>query len=299
MWQIESMQNIKIHLIDGTYELFRNYFGAPKVSSPKGVEVGAVRGLCRTLLALVTKEKATHVGVAFDHVIESFRNKLFDGYKTGEGIPEELALQFPLAERAASAMGFVMWPMVEFEADDALSSAAHKFKDDPRVEQILLCSPDKDLAQCVGGKVFCLDRRREITLDEAGVRAKFGVSPSSIADFLALVGDTADGIPGIPKFGEKAAAAVLSAYQTIEKIPDSGWSVSIRGADKLSETLRQNKEKALLYKTLATLRNDAPIQESLEDLEWRGAHQKELTELCDELGEVALLTRIKKWRQGR
>jgi 5'-3' exonuclease len=288
---------LKIHLIDGTYELFRNYFGPPKGLSPAGMEVGAVRGLCRTLLALITKEKATHIGIAFDHVIESFRNRLFEGYKTGEGMPEDLYKQFPLAERAAKAMGFVVWPMVEFEADDALCTAAARWANDERVSQVLICSPDKDLAQCViQDRVVCVDRRRELLLNEDGVKEKFGVPPGLIPDYLALIGDTADGIPGIPKWGEKATVALLQRYGSLEGIPAKAWDIKIRGAEKLAESLQAHQREALLYRVLATLRRDVPLAETLEDLEWRGADQAALTQLCQELGEVQLLTRIPRWR---
>ena len=287
----------KLHLIDGTYELFRNYFGPPRGLSPKGVEVGAVRGLCRTLLALITKEKATHIGIAFDQVIESFRNKLFAGYKTGEGMPDDLYKQFPLAEKAAKAMGFVVWPMIDFEADDALCTAAARWSKDERVGQVLVCSPDKDLAQCVvAERVVCVDRRRELTLNEAGVKEKFGVSPLLIPDYLALIGDAADGIPGIPKWGEKATVTLLQRYGALENIPASGWDIKIRGAEKLAESLQKYQAEAALYKVLATLRRDVPLTETLEDLEWRGADKEALTEVCQELGEVQLLTRIPRWR---
>ena len=220
---------MKIHLVDGTYELFRNHFGAPPKTSPDGREVGATLGLLRSLLMLLTHPDVTHVGVAFDHVIESFRNDLFAGYKTGAGVDPDLLAQFPLAEEAVAALGVVVWPMVEFEADDALATAAARFNKNGSVEQILVCSPDKDLAQVVSGnKIVCWDRRRDIIIDEAGVVAKFGVTPPSIPDWLALVGDAADGYPGIPGWGAKSAAAVLAQYQHLESIPDDAgqWQVS-------------------------------------------------------------------------
>lgn len=291
---------MKLHLIDGTYELFRNYFGAPSARNKDGVEVGATRGLCRTLLSLVTKEGATHVACAFDRVIESFRNQLFPGYKTGAGMPPELWAQFPLAERAAHALGMVVWPMTDFEADDALASAAERFLQDG-VEQILLCSPDKDLAQCVQGKrVVCLDRRRQILLDEEGVIAKFGVPPRSIPDFLALVGDSADGIPGIPRWGEKAASALLRHYVHLDRIPSQAadWEVKVRGAEALAEQLRTHLKEALLYRQLATLRRDAALHENLSDLEWKGARRKELETLCEEIGETRLIERVPRWRSA-
>jgi LSD1 subclass zinc finger protein len=290
---------MKVHLLDGTYELFRNYFGAPSAKAPDGREVGATRGFCRTLLSLLTKEGATHVACAFDHVIESFRNQLFAGYKTGEGIDPELWGQAPLVERASYALGVVVWPMVEFEADDALATGAARWAEAPGVEQVLLCSPDKDLAQCVrGDRVVCLDRRRNLVLNEAGVREKFGVSPASIPDFLALVGDAADGIPGIPRWGEKASAAVLARYGTIDAIPEeaSEWAVTVRGAASLAENLRKQRQEALLYRQLARLREDVPLKESLDDLAWRGARPEPLRAFCEELGDPNFFSRVSRWR---
>jgi len=212
---------MKIHLVDGTYELFRNHYGAPPKKAPDGREVGATLGLLRSLLLLLSTTDVTHIACAFDHVIESFRNDLFDGYKTGEGTDPDLLAQFNLAEEAVSALGVVVWPMVEFEADDALATAVARFKGDKSVEQIVICSPDKDLAQLVSGEhIICWDRRRDIVIDEAGVVEKYGVSPASIPDFLALVGDSADGIPGIPAWGAKSSANLLAHYEHIENIPD-------------------------------------------------------------------------------
>jgi 5'-3' exonuclease len=212
---------MKIHLVDGTYELFRSFFGAPAKKAPDGREVGATLGLLNSLLALLTKSGVTHVACAFDHVIESFRNDLFPGYKTSQGVAAELLAQFALAEQAVAALGIVVWPMVEFEADDALASAALRFRSEPGVEQVVICSPDKDLAQLVSGKeVVCWDRRRDIVYDEAAVLAKFGVRPSSIPDWLALVGDSADGYPGLLGWGPKSASAVLSRYEHFESIPE-------------------------------------------------------------------------------
>ncbi|HEY5112795.1 MAG TPA: 5'-3' exonuclease H3TH domain-containing protein, partial [Coriobacteriia bacterium] len=208
---------MKIHLVDGTYELFRSHFGAPPKKSPDGREVGATAGLLRSLFMLVSTPGVTHVACAFDHVIESFRNDLFPGYKTGEGVEKALLDQFPLAERTVATLGIVVWPMVEFEADDALATAASRFKDQPGVEQVVICSPDKDLAQSVcGASVICWDRRRDIVLDEEGVIDKFGVRPHSIPDWLALVGDAADGFPGIPGWGAKSASAVLARFDHLE-----------------------------------------------------------------------------------
>ncbi len=290
---------MKLHLVDGTYELFRAYFGAPELRSPGGQEVGATRGLLRSLLALVRDDGVTHVGVAFDHVIESFRNELFPGYKTGEGVPEELMAQFPLAERATEALGLVCWPMVGFEADDALATAAGRWADAPGVEQVLLCTPDKDLAQCVRGtRVVRLDRMRRLLLDEAGVNARFGVSPPSIPDWLALVGDDADGIPGIPRWGAKSASAVLGRFARIEDIPDDAgrWGLPVRGAAALAESLAARRAEAALYKRLATLRGDVPLQESLEDLEWQGARREQLEALCRELGDDDFVPRVPRFR---
>jgi 5'-3' exonuclease len=279
---------VRIHLVDGTYELFRAYYGAPPATAPDGREVGATRGLLRSLAALARHEGATHVGVAFDHVIESFRNDLYPGYKTGEGLDPALLGQFELAERAAAALGFAVWPMLEFEADDALATAAARFSDDAAVEQVVIASPDKDLAQCVRGtRVVCLDRLRRKTLDEAGVIAKFGVAPASIPDWLALVGDSADGYPGLPRWGAKSASAVLARWLHLERIPDQArdWGVPVRGADALAATLRERREDARLFRTLATLRADVPLTEPLDALRWRGPRREELARLCAELGD--------------
>ena len=289
---------MKIHLVDGTYELFRNHFGAPPKKAPDGREVGATLGLLRSLLLLLSNPDVTHVACAFDHVIESFRNDLFAGYKTGAGIDPDLLAQFQLAEEAVSALGLVVWPMVEFEADDALATAVGSFKDEKTVEQIVICSPDKDLAQLVSGqRVVCWDRRRDILIDEAGVLEKYGVSPASIPDWLALVGDSADGIPGIPGWGAKSSASVLAHYQHLEEIPDNPeeWGLSVRGATRLAENLAQGRIEAMLYRKLATLRQDVPIQEKLSDLEWRGAFEQ-LKELCRELGDEKIPERVSGWR---
>src|SRR5687767_6593075 len=281
---------MNIHLVDGTYELFRNHFGAPPKQSVSGQEVGATLGLMRSLLMLLQSPGVTHVGVAFDHVIESFRNDLYTGYKTSEGVDPNLLAQFPLAEEAVAALGVVVWPMVEFEADDALGTAAARFKKSKSVEQILICSPDKDLAQLVeGDKIVCWDRRREIILDEAGVVEKFGVSPQSIPDWLALVGDSADGYPGIPGWGAKSTSAVLSQYEHLESIPKDPlkWkvsSVSPGRAASLAESLSQRREEALLYRELATLRADVPLEEKLSDLKWQGAYPR-LKKICHEMGD--------------
>ena len=292
---------MKIHLVDGTYELFRNHFGAPPKKAPDGREVGATLGLLRSLLMLLGSPGVTHVAVAFDHVIESFRNELYTGYKTGEGVDPILLDQFPLAEKAVSALGLVVWPMIEFEADDALATAVSRFRKNKSVEQILICSPDKDLSQLVEGKkIVCWDRRRELIIDEAAVVEKFGVRPSSIPDWLALVGDSADGYPGIPGWGAKSAATVLAHYEHIESIPDDAgkWglkTISPGRAASLAESLAQRRTEALLFKELATVRVDVPIQEKLNDLKWQGAYPR-LKKICLELGDERIPERIPRWR---
>ena len=294
---------MNIHLIDGTYELFRNHFGAPPKKAPDGREVGATLGLLRSLYALLLTPGVTHVGVAFDHVIESFRNDLYAGYKTSAGVDPNLLAQFALAEEAVASLGIVAWPMVEFEADDALAAATARFKKLTSVQQIVLASPDKDLAQLVTGKrIVCWDRRRETVMDEAGVIAKFGVRPESIPDWLALVGDSADGYPGVRGWGAKSASAVLMQYKHLENIPADArkWkvdSISAGRAATLAEALATQHEEARLYRRLATLRSDAPIAENLRDLEWRGAHPR-LKDLCHELGDDKLPARIERWQRA-
>lgn len=288
---------MKIHLLDGTYELFRAYYGAPPRQDPQGREVGATLGILSSFMALLREDTTTHVAVAFDHVIESFRNELFNGYKTGEGIEPELRGQFELAEEACRALGLVVWPMVEFEADDAIAAGAARWRDHPGVEQVLLCSPDKDLAQCVvGSQVVSFDRRRDIVLDADGVVEKFGVAPASIPDYLALVGDAADGIPGVPRWGAKSTATVLARYGDLASIPDDAadWDVKVRGAATLAQNLAGMREAAELYKTLAILRTDVPLDEDLDDLEWRGA-SAELKELCERLGAPDMVERVERW----
>jgi 5'-3' exonuclease len=288
---------MKIHLVDGTYELFRSHFGAPSRKAPDGREVGATLGLLNSLLALLTKSGATHVACAFDHVIESFRNDLFSGYKTSEGVDAALLAQFALAEQAVAALGIVVWPMVEFEADDALASATLRFSGEAGVEQVVICSPDKDVAQLVlGNQVVCWDRRRDIVYDDAAVLAKFGVRPASIPDWLALVGDSADGYPGLSGWGAKSASTVLSRYDHLESIPDDPerWGLGSARARRLAESLRAHQEEVLLYRRLATLRQDVPLQERIADLEWRGAHQR-LKQLCEELGSATFPERVPRW----
>lgn len=291
---------MKIHLIDGTYELFRNHFGAPPKKAPDGREVGATLGLLRSLLMLLQSDGVTHIGVAFDHVIESFRNDLYTGYKTGEGVDPNLLAQFPLAEQAVAALGVVVWPMVEFEADDAIGTAATRFKKNKSVEQIVIGSPDKDLAQLVSGdRIVCWDRRREIIIDEAGVIEKFGVSPGSIPDWLGVVGDSADGFPGIPGWGAKSASSVLAQYKKLESIPKDAakWKVSAISAGRaasLVESLTQHWEEALLFRKLATIRTDVPLEENLNDLKWKGARE-DFNRFCQSLGDEKIPLRVTKW----
>ena len=278
---------MKIHLVDGTYELFRAYYAQPKRSAPNGQEVGAILGLMRTLIVLLRQEDVSHVACAFDSTVESFRNKLFAGYKTGDGVPGDLRSQFQLAERITSALGIVVWPMTEFEADDALASAVAKWSDTSELEQIVICSPDKDLAQMVTGQdVVCWDRRRGLILDESGVGEKFGVLPESIPDYLALVGDTADGIPGIPKWGAKSSGTVLNRYRHLECIPrdSSLWDVNVRSTKSLATNLTELNEQARLYRELATLRLDVPIEHSVDQVLWNGFFIDDLTSICAEFG---------------
>ncbi|HTQ08104.1 MAG TPA: 5'-3' exonuclease H3TH domain-containing protein [Polyangiaceae bacterium] len=287
---------MQIHLLDGTYELFRAFYAAPSARGRGGAEVGAARVLLRSLSGWFAATGVTHAAVAFDTVIESFRNRLFDGYKTGDGIEPDLLAQFPLAERVTRALGVVTWSMVEFEADDALATFAHRAAADERVERVNIVTPDKDLAQCVRGtRVVGCDRHRKIVLDEEGVKAKFGVPPSAIPDYLALVGDTADGIPGVPRWGAKSAAALLARFGDLTRIPPdpAAWGVSVRGADALAASLREHLDAALLYRELATLRCDVPLAETIDELELRGADRPLLEALAEELGDPAILDRAR------
>jgi 5'-3' exonuclease len=287
---------LKVHLLDGTYELFRSFYGPPPKQAPDGREVGATVYLMKNLLALLDDPEVTHLACAFDHEITSFRNDLYDGYKTGEGVDPLLLGQFELAEEAVAAMGIVVWPMVEFEADDAIATAALKFKDDQRVEQVVVCSPDKDLAQLVDDKVVCWDRRREIVYDEAAVIEKYGVAPASIPDYLALVGDSADGIPGITGWGAKSVATILSNFGHIEDISEDldTWGITAGRAMTLHRNLSENMDAALLYRQLTTLRFDVPLKESLDDLEWKGARPA-LKKLCEQLGANDIPEKISRW----
>ena len=257
--------------------------------------MGAVRGLLATLVSLLRERDVSHVAVAFDTEIESFRNEIFDGYKTGEGIEPDLFAQFELAERAIAALGVVLWSMVEFEADDGLATGAARFRDAPGVEQVIICSPDKDLSQCiVESRVICRDRRQGRDRNEEGVIEKFGVPPSSIPDWLGLVGDAADGIPGIKGWGAKSTATVLGHYKKIEAIPDAAadWAVKVRGQDRLAASLAAHREEANLYRRLATLRTDVPLAEGLDDLRWAGPRQDDLEALCREIGAEEILDRV-------
>ena len=282
-----------VHLIDGTYELFRHFFAVPPAKDASGQEIGAVRGVLASVVSMLEKG-ATHIGVATDHVVESFRNDLYPGYKTSEGVAPELLTQFPILEEALESMGVRVWPEVYFEADDALASAAANTAKDASVRQVFICTPDKDLAQCVTGtRVVQLDRRREILRDESGVVEKFGVKPQSIPDYLAVVGDSADGYPGVAGWGAKAAALVFSQYSHLEDIPKDlkGWHPSIKRARGLSESLFNAWEDALLFRTLATLRLDVPVFDSVEDLRWRGPRAN-FEETCRRMKAPELLRRV-------
>jgi 5'-3' exonuclease len=263
---------VEVHLIDGTYELFRHFYALPSAKDPDGREVAAVRGVMTSVLGMITAG-ATHVGVATDHVIESFRNRLWRGYKTGAGIDPLLLQQFPLLEEALTALGVTVWPMVEFEADDALAAAAEAAGRDARVDRVIICTPDKDLSQCVRGtRIVQMDRRARTIRDEAGVIARFGVPPASIPDYLALVGDTSDGYPGLPGWGAKSAAAVLARYLHLEAIPEDWrtWGVNAASPARLARTLDSERQNALLFRTLATLRTDIAVFDSVDDLCWQG-----------------------------
>ena len=281
-----------VHLIDGTYELFRHFYAVPSAKDANGQEVAAVRGVLTSVLSMFERG-ATHLGVATDHIVESFRNDLYPGYKTSEGVPQELLSQFPILEETLGAMGVMVWPMVYFEADDALASAASNASKDGSVNQVLICTPDKDLSQCVvGTRVVQLDRRRDILRDEAGVVAKFGVKPESIPDYLAVVGDSADGFPGLAGWGAKAAALTLSQYPHLEKIPEDwrAWHPSIRKARLLSESLFNQWDDALLFRTLATLRLDVPVFDTVADLRWNGPRSN-FAEYCQRMKSPDLLRR--------
>jgi len=263
---------LKVYLVDGTYELFRHYYALPSARDEDGREVAAVRGVLASVLGMV-KEGATHIGVATDHVIESFRNDLWPGYKTSDGTEPDLWAQFPLLEEILSAAGIVVWPMIEYEADDALAAAAVAAARDARVEQVLICTPDKDLAQCVrASRIVQLDRRKRTIIDEAGVVRKFGVSPESIPDYLALVGDSSDGYPGLPGWGAKSSAAVLARFRHLEGIPKDWheWGIKVASAGALADTLSREWDRAVLFRKLAILRTDIPLFQDVEELRWSG-----------------------------
>jgi 5'-3' exonuclease len=288
-----------VHLVDGTYELFRYFFAMPPTADVNGREIGAVRGVLNSVLSMIERG-ATHIGVATDHVVESFRNDLYPGYKTSEGVPAQLLSQFPILEEALEAMGVVVWPMVEYEADDALASASSKAARDDGVTRVLICTPDKDLSQCVvGTRVVQLDRRREILRDEAGVVARFGVKPESIPDYLAVVGDSADGFPGLAGWGSKSAALTLSQYTHLEEIPKNwrDWHASIRKAETLSASLFNSWDDALLFRTLATLRLDVPVFDTVADLLWTGP-RPDFGPLCQQMKSPDLSGRAIRARPG-
>jgi 5'-3' exonuclease len=292
---------MKLHLVDATFELFRAYYSRPAQRAPDGRPVNAVRGLIESMLSLLREADVTHVGAATDYVIESWRNDVYPGYKSSAGMDPDLLVQFRDAERALRALGITTWPMVEDEADDGLATAVARFAHDPRLEQVVIASVDKDLAQCVEGeRVVLRDRMRRITYDEAGVMAKFGVPPPSIPDYLALVGDSSDGYPGLPGWGSKTAAAVLARWRHLEHIPVSAseWDVPVRGAATLARTLDEQRDAAYLYRRLARLNTDATITGTLDDLEWRGVPRAAFTALCEELGLRSMPGRVHRWQEA-
>ena len=291
---------MKIHLVDGTYELFRHFFALPPAQDARGGEIAATRGVLASMLSLL-EEGATHVGVATDHVIESFRNDLYPGYKTGDGIDPALRNQFEPLEELLAAAGFRVFAMVEHEADDALATAAETAAADPRVEQVLVCTPDKDLAQCVRGtRIVQLDRRKRQLCDEAGVHERFGVGPASIPDYLALVGDSADGFPGLPGFGARTASALLARYLHLEAIPGDGatWEVGVRGAARLATTLAEQFDDALLFRHLATLVRDVPELGSVDEWRWRGP-RADFDAVCARYGAPGLRERTHRLAEKR
>ncbi len=289
---------MQVHVVDATFELFRAFHSRPPETGPDGRPVNAVRGLIDSLLSLLREPDVTHIGAATDHVIESWRNDVFPGYKSSAGIERELLAQFDLAEWAIRALGIPLWAMVEDEADDALATVAARAAADPRVEQVVICTVDKDLAQCVRGqRVVLRDRMRTITYDEDGVRAKFGVDPTSIPDYLALVGDSADGYPGLPGWGARSAGAVLARWKHLEDIPDDPltWDVDVRGAGRLATTFRQQRDDAFLYRRLATLGTNADAPDTVDDLAWAGVLREPFEALCAELGFESIPARVHRW----
>lgn len=288
---------MRVHLVDGTYELFRHFYGVPSHVTANGEEIAAARGVVASMLGIL-EDGATHIGVATDHVIESFRNDMWAGYKTGEGIDPALWAQFPILEDALRAFGIVVWPMIDDEADDALGSAAAIAQADDRVTQVLICTPDKDLGQCVGGKVFQFDRRKQLLVDAAGVRERLGVDPESVPDYLALVGDSADGFPGLAGWGAKSAAAVLTQYRHLEAIPPAPgqWEVTVRSATRLAQTLVEEMENALLFRELATLRLTCDVGK-VDDWHWQGPTD-ECEEMAIRLDAPDLLRKVKRLAAG-
>jgi 5'-3' exonuclease len=294
---------VQVHLLDATYELFRAHFapGRPELHSPDGMAVKATVGVLESVLFLLREDGVTHLGCASDHVIESWRNARWPGYKTSAGVPPELKAQFALAEEALRALGLVVWPMVEWEADDALGTAAARWADDTAVEKVVIMTPDKDMAQCVreDGRVVQYDRRKRAFMDADGVRERFGVGPGSIPDFLALVGDSADGYPGVPGWGKLSAATVLRRYPHLEDIPDTvaRWDVAVRGGAALAASLREHRELAFLFRELATLVSDVPLPETLDDLRWKGAPRAAFSAMADRLGQPGLVGRVHRWAE--
>ena len=292
---------MKVHLVDATFELFRAYYSRPPRRAPDGRPVNAVQGLVDSMLSLLREPDVTHIGAATDHVIESWRNDLYPGYKSSAGVDPDLLAQFGDAERALEALGIPVWAMVEDEADDAIAAAVARFADDPRVEQVIICSVDKDLGQLVSnGRIVLRDRMRKVTYDEAGIVEKFGVAPGSIPDYLALVGDSSDGFPGLPGWGSKSASAVLVRWGHLDRIPASAldWEVPVRNATRLAATLVQQRADALLFRRLATLNADARIEDvtaSLDELGWHGVPRARFVSLCDELGFDTVRERVHRW----
>jgi 5'-3' exonuclease len=290
---------MRLFLLDATYEIFRAHFGRPPSAAPDGRPVGGTVGVLESVLGLLREPGVTHIGCATDHVIRSWRNRKWPGYKTELGMPPELLAQFQLLEDALRACGLVVWPMVEYEADDAIGAAAARWADDAALTGVVILSPDKDMTQCVreDGRVVCFDRRKSLVIDADGVRAKFGVSPQSIPDYLALVGDSADGFPGVPGWGSKSAAAVLSRYEHLEAIPERAgqWDLSVRGAPTLAANLREHRAEAFLFRELATLSLDAPIPETLDELRWRGVPREPFMAMVEQLGAPHLRGRVPRW----
>jgi 5'-3' exonuclease len=290
---------MELHLIDGTYELYRAYYGAPKRRAPSGQEIGGTYGITAATLSMLAEAEATHVAAAFDSIIESWRNERYQAYKTGAGIEPELWIQFPLAERAMDAIGITVWPMYDFETDDALATAVELWADE--VDRIVVHTPDKDMAQLYGHpRVVGYKRRERLMVDAPDVVEKFGVPPESIPDYLALVGDSADGYPGLAGWGAKSSSTVLAKFGHIEEIPldHEAWGLTVRSAAKLAATLRENMADALLFKELATLRRDVPLEESLADLQWLGVPRRKFVDFCDEFGFTQLLDRPHRWDEA-